>query len=376
MEQLQRDGLLPDSDLEEARANLEKLQLAYQEAVLALLNVKPRVVVERAVKYRDSSGRRFVRLTIANRTPALDDSRFDFLNNFEGAEPIPEELRIQSIRDMFISLQDPGSAVARGGNTIALPYQQYVPELEYGTRKTLVFKLLRDVSSVIVSTGYSGRTQDLQIQLEQAELGRALDISSTQLSQEADLGSQVVYALRLERSSVDSRSFYLQAAGLPRQISYRFVEPHTQARVSQLNFPAGVTEQDIELRLFLPEQAGEGVVIDQAIEFWTVAKSESGEIPLSAVGEVDVETLESSGAGFLRLSLTPQGLGEIDLTTVSLFSEIEVGGRAAFPLTLKNVGTRRLDAVLLRPEAPPGWRVTAEPAEIPSLDLNRETTAE
>ncbi len=376
VEQLQREGLVPVSDLEEARATLEKLQLAYQEAVLALLSVKPRVVVEKAVKYRDGSGRRFVRLSIANRTPALDDSRFDFLNNFEGAEPIPEELRVQSIQDLFISLQDPGNSGGPSGNTIALPYQQYVQELEYGSQKTLVFKLLRDVSSVIVSIGYLGEEQDLQIQLEQAESGKVLDISSTQLSQEADLGSPVVYALRLERSSVDSRSFYLQVVGLPRQVSYRFVEPRTQARVSQLNFPAGVTEQDIELRLFLPEQAGEGVVIDQPIEFWTVARDEPSSVVPSPKGEVDVESLESSGAGYLRLSLTPQGLGEIDLSTVSLFSEIEVGGRAIFPLTLKNVGTRRLDGVSLKPEAPPGWRVVAEPSEVTSLGLNRETTAE
>ena len=374
-QQLFEQGLTSAAELDRARARLEQAQIAYQEAVLSLVSLQPRVAIEEAVKYQDARGRKFVRLTVANVTPAFDDQQFKLLNNFEGAQPIPPELRTRNIRDVFVSLQDPGSEGVNRGTTIGLPYEQRVPELTYGTRKTLVFQLLRDVPSVVVSTSYLGQHNDLAIQLRQADSGSAMNISSTQISQEADLGGRVTYPLRLERSSVDVRSFGLILVGLPRQINYNFVDPGTQARLSQLNFPAGVTLQNLQLQLFLPDQPTQEVVIDRPLDFWVVSSEEGRPLDLPSNGTLSREVLERSGAGFLRLTLIPRGTGKIDVAARSLFAEIQVGQTVQSALTVRNTGTRRLDNIWLRADAPTGWKVSFTPPQIAALGQREEVAA-
>ncbi|MEA2559704.1 MAG: hypothetical protein QOH06_1208 [Acidobacteriota bacterium] len=375
-QQLFDQGLASRVDLDRAKAHLEALQISYQEAVLSLVSLSPRVSIERAIKSRDTRGRQFVRLTVANRTPTFDDQQYRMLNNFEGAQPIPDELRTRDIRDIFVSLQDPTAAGTAPGITIGLPYEQQIPNLRYGQQRTLTFQLLRDVPSVIVSLSYLGQRSELAIQLQQSDTGSALNISSTQISQEADLGSQLTYSLRLERSSVDIRSFSLLVLGLPRAINSNFVEPGNKARLSQLNFPPGVTVQDLELQLFLPDQADEQIVIDRPIDFWAVAADASTPLNLPAGGPVSREELERLGAGFLRLTLTPRGIGRIDVSALSLFSEIEVGEKVQTELRVRNTGTRSLDNVVLTPEAPSGWRVFFSPEKIAQLDLRQEATVQ
>jgi len=371
-EQLFKDGLISPVELERARARMDQLQLNYQEALLSLLSLQPRIAVQAAVKFQDASGRQFIRLTVANLTPAFDDTQFRLLNNFEGADPIPEALRTRDIRDIFISLQDPGSTAVPRGTTVGLPYESHISQLRYGESKTLVFQLLRDVSQVLVAVNYLGQQREIQVQLEQAGTGNVLSITSTQISQEADLGTQVTYSLRLERSTVDVRGFQLRVLGLPKQISYSFIEPQTQARLSQLNFPAGVTQQSLDLRLFLPEQADSDLAIDRPVSFWAVALDAAHADALPADRAVTQEEIQHSGAGSLRLSLTPRGVGKIEVAAASLFSEIEAGQPVRTPMTVRNTGTRRLDHVWLRAEGPIGWKTEIQPAEISSLDLRRD----
>ena len=80
-----KDGLISRTDLDQARAALEKAQLSYQEAVLSLLSLQPRLSVKQAVKYQSRDGRKFVRLTVVNLTPAFDDTQFKMLNDFARA---------------------------------------------------------------------------------------------------------------------------------------------------------------------------------------------------------------------------------------------------------------------------------------------------
>ena len=194
-EDLSAQGLLSRADLDAARAALDTAQLTYQEAVLTLLNLQPRLSVREAVKYQAADGRKFVRLRVENLTPTFDDSQFQLLNNFEGAAPIPEALRTRQIRDIFISLKDPGVRGTAGeapvrGTTIALPYEVHVAELGYGQSRTLEFQLLRDVNSVVVASSYKGQAQEIDIELQQAATATAVMIVASQGSQEADLGSQ------------------------------------------------------------------------------------------------------------------------------------------------------------------------------------------
>jgi hypothetical protein len=372
------ENLVARKDLDIAQTAVDTAQLNYQQAVLSLLTLQPRISVKEAVKSQTRDGRKFVRLTIVNLTPTFDDSQFQLLSNFEGADPIPAELRKRDVQDIFISLKAVGGSSATGevesrGTTIALPYEVHLPELKYGEAKSLQFQLLRDVNSVIVSAAYKGERQELDIQLEQAETENVVTVSSTQISQEADLGSQATYDLRLERSTVDVRGFQLRVLNLPRQVSYSFVDPATQARLSQINFPAGVTNQLLGLRLFLPEHADPAVAIDQPLEFWAIVMNDQ---QAAAYGEERAYTpqeIQASRVGAVRLTAIPRGVGRIEVSASSLFSEIQPGGQVETTVLLRNSGTRRLDNIRLVAEGPLNWKTEVVPDMISDLDINRET---
>lgn len=385
LEELFSQGLVPKTKLDQARTELEKAQLSYQEAVLSLLALEPRISVRQAVKSQTPDGRKFVRLTIANLTPTFDDSQFRLLSNFEGADPIPDELRRRDVQDIFVSLKDPGESPTGSltgtiaersarGTIISLPYEIHIPKLAYGEEKTLEFQLLRDVASVIVSMSYKGQTLEQVIQLQQAEGEHTVTVSFTQFSQEADLGGQATYDLRLERSTVDVRSFELKVVNLPRQITYSFIDPNTQARLSQINFPAGVTEQRLGLRLFLPERADEQVRIDEPLEFWALVMDKQQAQRFQQERVYLPAEIEQSRAGRVRLVIIPRGVGRIEVSAVSLFSEIHPGESVETTITIRNTGTRRLDNIKLMAEYPLNWRVELQPDIIPALEINREAS--
>lgn len=381
--ELADQGLVSQTELEQAEVGLRKAHIDYQEALLNLFAQQPKISVERAVKSQGEDGRKWVELTVVNLTPQFSLSHLRLLDDIQGGEPIPKSLTTRAVGDIFISLQDTGEPNLQGrtgerGTTIALPYEVHVPRLEYGERKSLSFQLLRDVSSVVAAISYHGFERELDIQLQQAETERSASLSSTQISQEVDLGSQATFDLRLERSTVDSASFYLQVLNLPAQISASFVDPETSARLSQINLPAGVTNKILNLRLSLPERAGGEVVIGQPVEFWAVVANSRAMQELLESRSYGAEEIQASRAGYVRLELIPRGVGKIEVNAPTLFTEIVRGDAAAVSLSIRNAGTRPLINVEVRAETPMDWRVQIEPRLIQALPVGdeREVTVE
>ncbi|MFL6196615.1 MAG: NEW3 domain-containing protein [Thermoanaerobaculia bacterium] len=376
-EELARQGLVSKADLESAQAELAGIQLDYQKSLLAVLNMEPRVSVRRAVKTQSPDGRRFVQLTIANLTPTFDDSQFRMLNNFEGATPIPAALRTRDLRDLFISLKNTGEPDQNGrllsrGKTLALPYEVHVASLPYRSSRTLAFQLLSDVDSVLVSVAYKGTVQEVDLQLEQAETTRLVDVTSAQISQEADLGGQATYDLRLERPTVDMRSLSLIVLNLPAQVSYSFLDPKSEARLSQITFPAGVAQLPLRLRLFLPDRADNAVKIDQPLDFWVVVAGNDQARQLQADRRYTPEEIQAGKAGVLRLEVIPRGTGRIEVMAGSLFSQVKSGENVETTLKVRNTGTRRLDNVQLEARAPLGWQVVMDPPVVPALGIQQD----
>ena len=375
-EELFNQGLVRRTDLDRAQTAVETAQLNYQEAVLSLLSLQPRLTVKEAVKYQSKDGRKFVRLTVVNLTPTFDDTQFRMLNNFEGADPIPDSLRTRDVLDIFVSLrasgESGGTEASSRGTTIALPYEVHIPELKYGASQTMEFQLLRDVGSVMVASTYKGQNQETVVQLQQAETENVITVTSMQISQEADLGSQATFDLKLERSSVDVRQYQLEAVNLPRQISYSFVDPTSQARLSQLNFPAGVTQQSLQLRLFLPERADDQVQVDKPLQFWALAMDVAQAQRFLQERGYSQADIEQSRAGRARLVIIPRGVGRIEVSAASLFSEIQTGESVETNATVRNPGTRRLDNIKFTTEYPLNWHVEVIPDIIPALEINRE----
>ncbi|MEW6212707.1 MAG: NEW3 domain-containing protein [Acidobacteriota bacterium] len=368
-EKLAREGLLSQSDVERDRAQVANAQLNYQQAVLALFDIQPRISIRSAIKSQTADGRKMVRLVIANLTPAFDDSQFKLLSNFDGADPIPEELKTRAVNDIFVSLRD--SAPSRSA-TISLPYEVHIAQMKYNESKTIDYQLLKDVDTVTVALTYRNQTQEIPVQLQHSSGEAEIQIISSQFSQEADLGSQATYTITLERPSVDVRSFQLKAVNLPRQISYSFIDLQSQARLSQINFPAGITRQELGLRLFLPERADEQVRVDRAMQFWALALDSTSAARFSEDRIYSEADLGSAGSGKAKLVIIPRGVGRIEVTAATLFSEIEIGQMVETAITIRNTGTRRLDNIRLAAEYPLNWRVEVAPDIIPALEMNRE----
>jgi hypothetical protein len=376
VEKLANDGLVSQVDVDRSRVTVEQAQLSYQQAVLALLNLRPHLAVREAVKYQEPDGRQFVKLVVANLTPSFDDSQFELLNNFEGTDPIPAALKTRDLQDIFVSL---GSSVQAGGastggnpTAIAIPYEQHIPNLAYGQSRALRYQLLRDVDNVVISTAYRGRREQIPVQLQAAETESVVTMTAAQISQEADLGSQVIYDLTLERSTVDVRNFRLHVFNLPQQISFSFLEPGTQARLSQIQFGSGVTRKTLQLRLFLPEQGGGEVRVDEPIHFLAVAALPETLSTFDDGATHSADEVAATKSGLSELAIIPRGVGRIEVSLPSLFSEIEAGGELVTSVAVKNAGTRRLDNVKVNVEAPLNWIVEIEPSLLPALAIGEE----
>ena len=364
-------GVTRRNDLYAAQVRLEQAQLSYQSAVLSLLALQPRLSIQEAIKRQDDEGRKFVQITLKNLSPSFDDERFQLLNNFEGADPIPPELRTRDVTDIFVSLQSAGGADSARSTIIGIPYETHIDRLLYGETRTMEFQLLRDVDSLIVATNYKGQTQESVVQLQQAETENVLMMSSLQVSQEADLGSDVTFDLRLERSSVDVRRFRIRVINLPRQISHNFLDSG-RARLQQINFQSGVTQQSLSLQMHLPDRTDGQIKMDEALEFWVLAMDDDTAQQFAEDRIYTDEEIERSRAGRVRLHLLPRGVGKIEVAAPSLFSEILTGETVEARMTLRNTGTRRLDNIKIRADVPLNWRIEIEPDLVETLDVNRE----
>ncbi len=372
-EKLLAEGLMSEAEVGKARATLEKAQLGFQDALLGLVSLQSRLAVREAIKYQGPTGEQFVRLIIVNHTMGLDDSAAELLESIDQDARIRKQLVNRSIRNVSISIRDTGAPASGNvepirGATIALPYEQFIPEIEYLGERTLDFRLLKDVSTILVHVDTGSGIQETALHLQQAKGEQSLRIVCSQSSLEADLGAAATYQLRFVRASTDTASFRVKVLNLPRQIGASFLDAQTGARLNQVTFPAGVTEQPIALRVFLPKSVGGEVQPDAPLRFWVVAASDD-QIERLAGGQSHAEEeLRASRAGYVGLELIPRGVGAIELSTVSLFSELPVGETLSMALKVNNRGSRRVDNVRIVAEPPLGWRAVAEPALIPSLE--------
>jgi hypothetical protein len=370
-------GLVSQTDLDRDRNTVSTAQLNYQQAVLALMDLEPRISVRSAIKILDNDGRILVKLVIANLTESFDSSQLQLLNSLDGADPIPEQLLSPAVKSVFVSLRSAETAltgenglVRTANPAISLPYEIHIPRMEYGETKTLNYQLLKDVDAVIVTLSYQSRTQEIPLQLQRAASDREVQLSSSQFSQEADLNGQATFSLTLDRPTVDVRSFQLKVLDLPEQISYSFLDPQSQARLSEINLPAGVTRKSLDLRLYLPERAGEQVTIDKPIEFLALALDAGSARRLE--NENPTPDRLASGSGKVKLVIIPRGVGKVEVMAESLFSEVEVGQPITTTIRVRNTGSRRLNNVKVSAECPLNWQAFIDPANISDLDIDSE----
>jgi hypothetical protein len=390
-ERLAHDGLISTEQTATERTTQNAALVAYQRALLKLIDTLPHLGIVSATKYQDDRGRKHVRLVLKNDTPQLTDTEFAPLLGIgvagPGAAPrdsssgdpvLGDFMRIRDLSNIFVSLKDIGDALpsqsafvsAAQQIVIGKPYEARIDRIAFGAQATLDFELLKDVENVIVSMRKNSRSQDLPIKLEYDAQRSAVTVNTSQASQEANLGTQVVYDLLIERGAGGNQTLRLATAGLPTAIRAEFVDPETQARLSQLTLLAGTTSQRLRLRLFMPEKSDSTLTLDKPLVFQALLSDAA--VDLTSTGVIDAARARSLGIGWAQLEVVPRGLGEITVNAPTLYYEVQRGQRIDMPLTVRNTGTRGLDNIQFTLDLPPGWTATLTPDNVRSLLPNKE----
>ncbi|MGZ5499356.1 MAG: COG1470 family protein, partial [Candidatus Aminicenantales bacterium] len=198
-------------------------------------------------------------------------------------------------------------------------------------------------------------------------------------SQEADLESTATFDLSLEKFSGEANVFKLEAVNLPTQITYEFSDPTTSARLSQIKFSEGITSLKLQLKLFLPKNPDERVILDKPLEFFVLAldndqteKLRGLEAAAGGTGGIGADAIETLNAGFVKLELIPRGVPKVEVQAVNLYHEIKVGDTISMDVTIRNTGTRKLNNVRVFCDLPLNWRVEIKPDLIGTLEQNKD----
>lgn len=362
---LKEEGLISEEDFSRTRTAHLQAQVSYQEALFTFLGSEARISVASAVKYQDKAGKKYVRVSLHYSSKELKElSKL----NISAEDLFPLDF-LKEIQDVYVSLRSEGKIVSN-------PYEKRISSLPLESEREVNFQLLKDVESLEINVFYAGKNETTSVYLQKGLSANIVTVNSSQFSQEADLESQATYDLSLEKFSGEANIFRLKVVNLPRQITYKFIDPQTQAQLSQIKFTEGVTNMQLSLRLNLPRNADEHIVIDQSIEFYILALDNEQSIRLDDVltedSSVSLNEIEDLRAGNVRLELIPRGVGKIEVQALNLYHEIKVGENVNMEVRVKNSGTRLLDNIRIYADLPLKWRVEVKPDLIATLAQNKE----
>ena len=362
---LNERGLISEQEFVQKRTAHLQAQVSYQEALISFMGSEARISVASAVKYQDKTGKKFVRVSLRYSSKELKELA---KLNIDAKDIFPLDF-LQEIKDVYVSLRSEGKIISD-------PYEKTIPSLALEQEKQVTFQLLKDVENLDVNVFYAGKDETTSVYLQKGLSANIVTVNSAQFSQEADLESEATYDLSLEKFSGEENVFRLRIVNLPQQISYEFRNPQTQARLSQIKFTEGVTSMDLSLKLFLPKNADEQVVIGKPIEFYCLAldgeqSSKLSEL-ISRSSTVNAKEIENLKAGSVKLEIVPQGVGKVEVLALNLYHEIKVGQNVEMEVTVKNSGTRRLNNIRIYTDLPLNWRYEIKPDLIPSLEQGKE----
>ncbi|MGZ5439048.1 MAG: NEW3 domain-containing protein [Candidatus Aminicenantales bacterium] len=365
---LKEDGLTSEADFAQRQTAYLQAQVDYQQALISFMGSEARISVARAVKYQDRSGKKFVRVGLRYASKELKELA-NLKINAEDLFPLDF---MKELKDVYVSLLSEGKVISD-------PYEKTVATLPIETERDVTFQLLKDVENLDVSVSYSGKTETTSVYLQKGVSANMVTVNSAQFSQEADLESTATYDLSLEKFSGEANVFKLEAVNLPTQITYEFSDPTTSARLSQIKFSEGITSLKLQLKLFLPKNPDERVVLDKPLEFFVLAldndqteKLRGLETAAGGAGGIGAAAIETLNAGFVKLELIPRGVPKVEVQAVNLYHEIKVGDTISMDVTIRNTGTRKLNNVRVFCDLPLNWRVEIKPDLIGTLEQNKD----
>jgi len=361
---LKEEGLTSEADFSQRQTSYLQAQVDYQQALISFMGSEARISVASAVKFQDGSGKKFVRVALRYASKELKE-----LANLKiSAEDLFPLDFMKEIKDVYVSLLSESKIVSD-------PYERSVASMPIETERSVTFQLLKDVENLEISISYSGKTEKTSVYLQKGVSANIVTINSAQFSQEADLESTATFDLSLEKFSGEANVFKLEAVNLPQQITYEFSDPTSSARLSQIKFSEGVTSLKLQLKLYLPKNPDDRVVLDKPLEFFVLALDNDQTQKLRAIetaAGIGPKEIEGLKAGSVKLELIPRGVPKVEVQAVNLYHEIKAGDNIGMDVTIRNTGTRKLNNVRVFCDLPLNWRVEIKPDLLATLEQNKD----
>jgi uncharacterized membrane protein len=119
------------------------------------------------------------------------------------------------------------------------------------------------------------------------------------------------------------------------------------------------------------------VVIDKPIPFYVIAipQEQAKKLAIDQPKLWTDEEINGLNCGYVRLELVPRGIGRLLVRAPQLFYSIKPDNSVSMVIELINEGSRRLDNVEIKVDAPLHWLKQIEPELIPSLEISEEKQA-
>ncbi len=361
---LYEKGLISKQDYEQSEAQFKTARITYQQAILSLAFEQPHITIDKAIKYQTKDGKTWGKLTLRNTSGGLIAGEKVDVGDLQG-------IRTDEIANVYVSLLNDQHAI------VSQPYEAKIPVMQYNKPVTVDFTLLQDLDYVIVKDIYADKSDERKLLLQMDESANRVLITSDQFSQEADLGSQATYNLTFALFSSRNNVYKLGVLNLPRQMGYDFFsqrDPSGQgqssgARLSQVKFSRDVNSRQLALAVYVPDRYDStSFLIDQPLEFFAVAIPPGpDERILEGTKKLHAEDLEKMHISYIHLELVPRGVGRIQVQATNYYQEIKPGEKVQMNLTVHNDGTRRLDNIKVKTDAPMNWLTSISPDIIPLL---------
>ena len=346
-----RDLMMAERQYNEARYELDRTRLEF-------LRDATHITIRHARKYRTLDGRRQVDIMLVNESQLAQAMSLTPDRTEAEIRPLLE------VQNMKVSLEN------FGGTIIAQPYEQLVSALALGDSVQLTFRLLEDWDDVVVAMTYVDESEEDHYIILRRESSQDLpSIHSLQFSQEGDLNTRVNYDLILERLAEDEKTFRLALVNLPREITPSFVDPGTNASLTQVKFSEEVTRQQLELELQIPEKLSRRFV-NQRIEFYvfitdTEGFARIGELNRNyAGGLIPLEEINTIPGNKERFELIPRGRAALETIIANRYQEIRSGEQVLVRVDLHNTGTLEVERVHVLLTPPLDWTWSSNPDTI------------
>lgn len=368
-EQLHKEHLISEVELEQARARYTDAEVNYQQSLLAVLFEEQYVTVAGAVKYQADDGSKHVRLTVANSS----GGSAEFRKLIEMEDELFRSLQPDIVNNVYVSLLNDNGAI------VSQPYEAKIDMLKYGQPVELDFALLQDLDAINVFLVYAnGSQRNMKIWLQKDESVDRVLVQSEQFSQEVELGESALFDLTLELFSGTSNTFSLEVVNLTPKIGRYFRDGAGSARLSQVKFTESARAKQAALSVTLPDRPDGEIRMDKSIPFYVLVVPRDLTARIEAHRDRDwtEEEIKALNVGYVKLELVPRGVGELRVRLPQLYHSIDSDSAAQMTLTVRNEGSHTIDNIEVEADLPLNWIHEITPDRLPSLAIREEAAVQ